>query len=142
MEEKKILTNTFSMKAIMKQWNHMDIVVTGIGSLPTSKGLDREIYIGEHAIYKQLEADGAVGDICARYFTKTGKVIKGDNYDLVIGVPIEVLRDTKTVICIAAGKEKVIPMLGALNTGIIDTLITDEHTGMEILKHRSAKPIM
>jgi deoxyribonucleoside regulator len=139
-EEKKILTNTSSMQAIMQKWNHMDIVITGIGSLPTSKGLDRETYIGEHAIYKQLEADGAVGDICARYFTKAGKVIKGENYDLVIGVPIEVLRDTETVICIAAGKEKVVPILGALKTGVVDILITDEHTGMDILNHHSAKP--
>lgn len=133
LEEKQMFTNTASMKALMDKWNHMDLVVTGIGSLPTSKGLDRETYIGEHSIYKQLEADGAVGDICARYFNANGEIIKGENYDLVIGVPIEVLRNTKKVICIAAGNEKVVPMLGALKTGVIDTLITDEHTAMDIL---------
>jgi len=137
MEERKMFTNTTSMRALMNKWNNMDIVVTGVGSLPSSKGLDRETYIGEYTIYKHLEADGAVGDICARYFKKSGEIVKGEYYDLVIGVPVEVLKNTKTVVCIAAGKEKVIPVLGALRTGIIDILITDEHTGMDILRYHS-----
>ncbi|NLU36844.1 MAG: hypothetical protein GXX01_07485 [Clostridiales bacterium] len=135
LEEKRMFTKSASMRALMDQWNHMDIVVTGIGYLPTSKGLGRETYIGEHSIYKQLEEAEAVGDICARYFKESGEIIKGAYYDLVIGVPVETLKENKKVICIAGGKEKVIPILGALRTGIVKILITDEHTGVDIIKY-------
>ncbi len=140
-EEKESLTNTASIKLLMDKWRGMNVVVTGIGSMPTSSGLDRETYIGEYELHRQLESDGAVGDICARYFTRSGEIIKGEIYDLVIGVPLEYLAETEEVICIAAGKEKIIPILGALKTGIVDTLITDERTGMAVLQQHASKDV-
>jgi deoxyribonucleoside regulator len=138
-EEREVFDKTPTMKMIRDKWSQMDLAVTGIGFAPTSRGLDRETYIGEHELHKQLIADMAAGDICARYFEESGKIIRGDIYDLVIGVPVEVLKETKQVICIAVGKDKVEAITGALRTGIIDTLITDERTGMAVLQHQSAK---
>ena len=43
-------------------------------------------------------------EIYVQGILKSGEIVKGEYYDLVIGVPVEA-ENTKTVVCIAAGKE-------------------------------------
>lgn len=134
VEEKNFYLNTSAMQPILEKWNNMDIVVCGIGALPNINNIDRETYIGESEIYKQLDKDKAVGDICARYFNIKGELITDSSYDRIIGIPIDALRKTKTVIGITSGTEKVNSILGALRTGIIDIFVTDEQTAKGIIK--------
>jgi deoxyribonucleoside regulator len=133
-EEKNMFIQSSSMKGILEKWQGIDIVISGIGTLPNVNSSDRETYIGEYEIFKQLESNSAVGDICARYFNINGEFIKDEYYDRVIGIPVRDLKNSGKVICVASGKEKVNSIIGALRTSIIDTLVTDEQTGKSVLK--------
>src|SRR5690606_26022853 len=124
-----------SMQMIVEKWNELDIVICGIGTLPGVDESEREKYIGEFEIYKQLQINQAVGDICARYFTINGEFIKDDYYERVIGVPAESLQKARKVICIASGLEKAQAILGALRTKVIDTFICDEQTAKVVLRN-------
>lgn len=137
VEEKELFLNSSSMQPILEKWANMDIVISGIGTLPDLNNTDRETYIGESEIYKQAHESGAVGDICARYFNIDGEFIKDSYYDRIIGIPVEDLKNSKTIIGVASGPEKVNSILGALRTKVIDIFITDEQTAKSVLKANS-----
>ena len=134
LEEKEFFFNSSSMQPILEKWSNIDIVISGIGTLPDFNNSDRETYMGESEIYKQLDKSEAVGDICARYFNIKGEFIKDASYERILGIPIENLKKSKTIICVASGIEKVNSILGALRTNIVDIFITDEHTAKYVLK--------
>lgn len=135
IEEKELYMQSSSMRMIVEKWNDLDIVICGIGTLGVNES-EREKFIGEFEIYKQLQKNQAVGDICARYFNISGEFIRDDYYDRVIGVPAECLQKAQKVICIASGVEKAQAILGALRTKVIDTFICDEQTAKAVLKNR------
>jgi len=132
-KEKELYFQSASMKKIQEKWKQMDMVITGIGSLPKSKDLDRAVYIGEYEIFRELKSKKAAGDICARYFTLEGDFLKGMYYERTVAVPLEDLQKTKNILAVAAGMDKVQPILGALRTGIVSQLITDEQTAKAVL---------
>jgi deoxyribonucleoside regulator len=134
LKEKEFFINSSSMQPILEKWVNMDIIISGIGTLPDFNNSDRETYMGEAEIYKQLDKSEAVGDICARYFNIKGEFIKDDSYNRILGIPIENLKNSKTIICVASGIEKVNSILGALRTNIVDIFITDEQTAKTVLK--------
>jgi deoxyribonucleoside regulator len=132
--EKELFLNSSSMQPILDKWSNIDIVVSGIGTLPNVNNSDRETYMGEIEIYKQLERNEAVGDICAKYFNIKGEFIEDSSNDRIIGIPVEDLQKAKTVIGIASGIEKTDSILGALRTNKIDIFITDEQTAKGVIK--------
>jgi deoxyribonucleoside regulator len=85
-EEKDLFMNSSSMQPIREKWANMDIVISGIGTLPNTNNNDRETYMGEVDIYKLLEKSEAVGDICARYFNVKGEFINDVAYDRIIRI--------------------------------------------------------
>lgn len=134
IEEKEFYVKSSSMQTILEKWQNLDIVISGIGTLSKYNGIERETFIGENEIYIQVEDNNAVGDICARYFDIEGTLIKDFFYERIIGIPVEDLRNAKTVIGLASGAEKSYSIIGALRTGLIDILITDELTAKSFLK--------
>jgi DNA-binding transcriptional regulator LsrR (DeoR family) len=135
VEEKELYLQSSSMQGIIEKWSALDIIVSGVGTLPDINGSERETYIGEYEIYKQLEESHAVGDICARYFTVKGEFIRDDYYNRVIGIPIESMQKARKTICFACGQEKVQSILGALRTKMISIFICDEQTAKAVLKY-------
>lgn len=138
MEERELYMKSPSMQVLIEKWEKLDMVLCGIGTLPGINESERETYTGEYDIYRQLEEKKVVGDICARYFNINGEFIKDDHYSRVIGIPVESLRNAKTVICMASGTEKAMSILGALRTGNIDIFICDEQTAKTVMKNIKA----
>jgi DNA-binding transcriptional regulator LsrR (DeoR family) len=99
------------------------IVESGFLDLPT---LDR------------LKALGAVGDISARYFNIKGQHITGDIEDRIIGLSWDDLAKLNNVVAIACGTEKTEAIVGALRTGLVHVLITDDQTAKAVLAYVSA----
>lgn len=76
----------------------------------------------------QLEAmreDGAVGDICSRFFKLDGTIYDQSIDDRTTSIPLEAFKNKEYSIGIAGGRNNVNSILGALNGGYINTLITD-----------------
>jgi deoxyribonucleoside regulator len=133
-EERDLYLASASLQGIRQHWRAMDLLVTAIGVLPRGGAPDRESYIGEDEAFRKLSKKGAVGDICARYFDADGKFILDENYEHVVGAPIEDLKRAKSALCMASGPEKAEAIAGALRTGIAKKLIMDEPTATAALE--------
>jgi DNA-binding transcriptional regulator LsrR (DeoR family) len=91
----------------------------------------------DSANLRKLLAQGAVGDITARYFDINGKRVLGEVDDRAIGLLWEDIESLENVIGVACGANKTKAILGALRTGLLDVLITDDRTAAAVLKAAS-----
>lgn len=129
----KGLIKSQEINSIQEQWNLLEFAVVGIGQVEFQE--ISSMFFADHitpTTLNQLEAQGAVGDICGRFYDVTGKSVKPS--EGVIGISLEKLQEIPDVIGIAGGVEKVRAILGALRGGFIKTLVTDTTTAKAILE--------
>lgn len=120
------------MQPIIEQWRQLDYAVIGVGRMQEMPGSNQ--FSAENILSRILKhPDCAVGDLCARYFNIRGEFIRCSHNDRLIGIDEEGLRNTKAVMAIAVGGYKVFPIIGALNSGVLHYLATDEHTARHVL---------
>lgn len=81
----------------------------------------------------RLTAGGAVGDIAGRIFTVDGKRHRNAFEARIIGVSFEELQRIPLTIVVATGLEKTRAIFGALHTGIVNVLCTDDRTASAVL---------
>jgi DNA-binding transcriptional regulator LsrR (DeoR family) len=111
-----------------------DIALLGIGNLdPQTSGFVREGFLSE-AELAAFEDDGAVGDIVWHIFRANGELYPCEFNDRVIGVTLEELRQIPTTMAIAAGSAKAAAIVGALRTGVLNVLCTDDKTASAVLQ--------
>ena len=75
----------------------------------------------------------AVRDISLRFFDADGGFVKTPLDDRVIGMSLEELSKIGRVIALAGGQSKTAAIRGALRTGVIDLLITDQFTAARLV---------
>lgn len=126
------ISRTQEVEQLNKFWNQLDVAVIGIGHVEFQQM--SSMFFADHILpgtLAQLEANGAVGDVCGRFYTIEGKPVNvGPG---VIGMNLEQLRAIPEVIGIAGGLEKTKAIIGALHGGFIKTLVTDTATARELL---------
>jgi len=113
-----------------------DIMLVSIGEVSDKASLFKMGYLTNEELVR-LTSKGAVGDILSRFFDADGNVLDDEVHDRVIGISIEVLKDSKkTVIGVAGGASKVEAIRAALNQKYVNVIVTDEWTANELLKPR------
>ncbi len=128
----KALMKTQEVERVSGLWNQLDLAIIGIGHVELQQM--SSMFFADHitpGTLAQLEAKGAVGDICGRFYDINGKPIISTAG--VIGIELEQLRSVPQVIAVAGGLEKVRALLGALRAGWVKTLVTDTATAREVL---------
>ena len=65
-----------------------------------------------------------------------GRFVEDELSSRIIGIPVESLRRIPKILCVAGGLEKAYSLLGALKTGLITILVTDEKTAAAVLEAR------
>ena len=121
-----------SIKGALEAAANCELAMVGIG------------YLGEDAPlvrYGDLKSEdrdhlvraGAVGDICARFFQRDGQPVT-ELDDRMMAIERTELARIPTVVAVAAGPEKYDAIRGALRTGYVDVLVTDEMAAREILR--------
>lgn len=136
-EDRNMFMTSSVMLPILEKWKSMDVIITGIGAPPGNNDENERFWpgkrpLGEETIAGNLQKENAVGDICAQYFDIDGRFIGGLSEN-IIGISDGDLRNTRTVIGVAVGPEKALSVVGALRTGVIDILISDELTALRVL---------
>lgn len=117
-----------------------DVALVGIGNLdPETSGFVRAGFIEPDEL-RELKDDGAVGDLAWQLYTADGALYPCEFNNRVIGIRLEELAHIPTTIAVAAGVEKAAAIRGALHTGVINVLATDERTAAAIL--RAALPLV
>ena len=80
-----------------------------------------------------LRRKGAVGDINARFFDINGEPVETERTALVLGPSLEDFKKIPVRVAAAAGPLKIEALRGALNGGLITSLVTDEPTAQALL---------
>lgn len=120
-----------AVNKVVERWDRLTTAVIGIGTIPSSPG--SIAYVGRE--YQALMSEqGAVGDICGRYFDADGELVPAEFYDRMISVSLDQLRKTKQVIAVAAGVEKTRAVISALKSNLITVLFIDELLANSILQ--------
>jgi DNA-binding transcriptional regulator LsrR (DeoR family) len=127
-DNKKHFENTFEFQEISNLWTELDTVILSIGTYPSVPDQATAARFGN-----KLRERKAVGMITAYYFDIEGNIIESEN-DIVIRLPLEILRKVKRVIAISGGEKKISSTHGVLMTGMVTHLITDEITAQRIMK--------
>jgi DNA-binding transcriptional regulator LsrR (DeoR family) len=125
-DNKKHFENTFEYQEISNLWTELDTVILSIGTYPSVPDQATAARFGN-----KLRERKAVGMIAAYYFDIDGEIIESEN-DIVIRIPLEILKKVKRVIAISSGEKKVNATRGALLTGIVTHLVIDEVTARQI----------
>jgi deoxyribonucleoside regulator len=109
-----------------------EFALVGIGSMGDDATLMRVGYL-DRADRDRLLQSGAVGTLNGRFFDALGRPA-GHLERRTIAITWDQLAAIPTVVAVAAGPTKVGAIAGALETGCLDVLVTDEPTARGLLK--------
>ncbi|SMB89701.1 deoxyribonucleoside regulator [Thermanaeromonas toyohensis ToBE] len=132
-EVKRALINDPSLRPVISLWSQITVAVVGIGPPISVSPMLSTNYFGDSDVLALMH-QGAVGDICARFFNEYGRLCQASVNERIIAVDLEDLRRIPTVIGVAGGPEKVRSILGALRGRWINTLVTDLSTAEELIR--------
>jgi len=119
-----------SIRDVVLRWETLTVSVIGIGAVPPQDGAI--VYVGEKYM-QTMQDQGAVGDVCGRYFDIDGNLIDAEFYDRMISIDLDQLKKVKTVIAVAGGVEKTQAVFSSIKTGIYSVLIIDELLAQNII---------
>ena len=124
-EDAVLLKKTSYYKKMEELWGRMDLAIVGIGNRAM---LDQF----EKTFGCRGKSENAAGDIATHFFSSDGQLL--DLYQNTLCATEKDLRAARQTVGIACGNNKTEAICGALKTGILDVLVTDEYTARQILK--------
>ncbi|MBC8343499.1 MAG: transcriptional regulator [Bacteroidetes bacterium] len=134
LQDKQLFMNTVEYQNVSALWSQLDTVILGVGTYPTIPDQATAVRFGD-----KLKTEKAVGVIATYFFNRSGTIIESPD-DVVIRIPLENLKVAKKVIVITGNPQKAAALHGALLTGLVTHLITDETTAVELLRIHSELP--
>lgn len=81
-----------------------------------------------------MQAKGAVGDMGGQVFTADGRLFDHGWNQRVIGLHLDEMKRIPLTIAVAAGLPKAAAILGALRTGAVGVLCTDDETARAVIE--------
>jgi deoxyribonucleoside regulator len=116
---KRSLIAHAGVRRILELWERLDVAVFGIGGPAwTSAAFGK-------ATCRRLEKAAAVGELLMAPYDISGRFVRGDLEDRTIAFDVDRLDRVPVRIGVAGGAGKVRPILGALRSGAVTTLVTD-----------------
>lgn len=109
------------VSARLALWDRLSAALVGIGPPPAEAET-----APAHVLAARGELAHAAGDVVSRYFDGDGRPVPFANEKLLLGLSRDQLRNTGTVIGVAAGAAKGPSIAGAARAGLIDVLVTDD----------------
>lgn len=129
--DRELFMGTIEGQHITKLWSQLDTILLGVGNYPTVPDQATAARFGD-----RLKEHKAVGVLATYYYDQQGTIIEspGDN---AIRIPLAALKKTERVVVISGSPKKIRALHGALKTGLVSHLITDETTAREVLRFES-----
>ena len=125
-------TSTKQYEKLLAYWSSLDMAIVGIGSNPLQSEVRRSLYPREPEIVESIAAMKPVGDVCTSYFDINGETCRAKS-DVLIAIKPNIICTIPRVIAAAGGLDKVESITGAIRSGMITDLITDERTAKALL---------
>lgn len=126
-----LLRGETAVRDVLNKAGQADLLIAGMGAM----GADSRMLInglGDDDL-AALTADGAVGDLCARFFDEHGRAVPSHVDQRLIGLTLDELMAIPNRVVIASGAGKTSALRAALVGGLINTLVTDTNTAEALL---------
>jgi deoxyribonucleoside regulator len=123
------------VRSIWELFGRMQTAFVGIGTLSDSAFIERDVL--SQADLEALKTQGAVGEICGRFYDQTGRECDTVYKSRVISIGIDELRGIKEVVGVTHGRERADAIAAALKGGILKSLIIDEEGAQAVLEAES-----
>lgn len=124
-EDGVLLKKTSYYKKMEDLWGNIDLAIVGIGNRAMLEQFEKTFGCSG-------KSENAAGDIATHFFSADGSLL--DLYPNTLCASAEDLRHSRCTVGIACGNKKAEAIAGALKTGLMDVLITDEYTANRLLK--------
>jgi len=130
----KVIREQAVVAQAMAQVRRAEIALVGIGDLdPATSGFVRAGVAGSAQLRSYRER-GAIGDMAWQIFDSAGQLFPCELNQRIIGLTLDELRAVPQTLAVAVGLNKAAAILGALRTGVVNTLCTDEETAARVLE--------
>jgi DNA-binding transcriptional regulator LsrR (DeoR family) len=103
----------------------------GIGALDTNPIFEDDPNAPQ-AVYDELAANGAVGDIALRFFDDAGAPVQTSLNNRTVGITLDRLAGADRVVGVAGGLRKLQAIRGALKGRLVDVLVTNHETATHL----------
>lgn len=134
-EAKQAIISNKTIKDVIKMWDNLDIVLSGVASIERSAHLLQSRPDKIPYILQEIKNSHAVGELCGVLYDINGKICNTKLNDLVVAINPEQICNARNSILVAGGKSKIKAIVGALRGNFIKTMVTDELTAKEILNY-------
>ena len=115
-----------SIKKIFDLYRKLDIVLMGIGILESANSTVLQMGYVDKNILEEFLKKGAVGDVALQYFNVHGETKDFEEFnERVAGMPLEEIKNVPRRVGISGGRQKVEAVMGAIQGGFVNILITD-----------------
>lgn len=132
------LLSNDTVKHTLDKARRADIALIGIGDMNEESNMVRMGWFTPEEL-TQVKNLGAVGDMMGYDFIDmSGNLSKTPMQARVIGLTLGDLKRIQNVIAVASENTKTTAVLGALRTGVINTLATTEHIAQSVLRLEEA----
>ncbi|MCC6867897.1 MAG: sugar-binding transcriptional regulator [Burkholderiales bacterium] len=118
------------LRTVRELFGALDLALVGIGSLDESAFVAREA-LGT-ADVAMLRRAGAVGEVCGRFFDRSGRECDTKFRHRVISIELDELRRCPEIVAVANGPRRARALLAALQGGLVNSLVIDQQ-GAEAL---------
>lgn len=137
-EARRVMLRDQFVQQAMGLFKSVTVALVGIGGVEPSQMLSLSGNVFSSQELRELDARGAVGDICLRFFDNEGVPVSTPLAERVIGMSLDELKRVNRVVGIAGGGRKTAAIRGALAGKWINVLITDRRTAEQLLEEKAA----
>lgn len=122
------LLNDPSIQRVLHQWPTARCALMGVGAPPlTRSDIPQFVPTGSTSLR------AAVGDVCSRFFDRTGAPVDFEDSERLIALELNALRHIPVTIAVAVGKDKIDSITAGARGGYFKQLVTDVATGQVLL---------
>jgi len=131
-----IMSNEGVLK-VLDMSRKADVALVGIGGVSETSTLLDTGDLNDYEI-EELRRKKVVGNICGNFYDESGAIVETLTDKRKISISLQDLRRIPIVIGVAGGKNKLLPIQGALNGKFIQVLITDDLTASRLMRSEDA----
>ena len=117
-----------TIQRVVHLWPHARCAVMGVGAPPLMRSdIPRFVPTASSALRT------AVGDVCSRFYDRSGDPVEFEGSDRLIALGLDVLRQIPVTIAVAVGRDKVDSIISGVRGGYFNQLVTDPDTATAII---------
>ncbi len=131
-QARDVIMELEQVRSVRRQLRDAHLAIVGIGTLENSVFAEHGTLTPE--MTRELQAAGAVGEICGRFFNADGQECATRWANRVVSIRFDELRKIPLVLAIACGRDRAAAITAACCGGLISGLLIDEGGARAVLE--------